>query len=236
MLTTNDRQVYEKAILFAHYERQNKIELPEIKKYVGIPCGGYKGRMHQLTSAFGLTQLKYYKQQFAEIDKAMSYFCDLIDELPGIKAHRPSKGSGYTKGGWYFPLAHYDPTRLGGLSNARFADAVRAEGAGCGAGCNKPLHTHPAFNDMDIYGHGKATRLANLPPAVTLKRLQKPLPVTERINDSIISLPWFKHFDHEAIRQVAKAYKKVVENYEDLLPGDSHGREVGGFSATFKKQ
>jgi dTDP-4-amino-4,6-dideoxygalactose transaminase len=191
--------------------------------------------MHQLTSAFGLTQLKYYKQQFAEIDKAMTYFCDLIDELPGLKAHRPAKGSSCTKGGWYFPLAHYNPASFGGLSNARFADAVRAEGAGCGAGCNKPLHTHPAFTGMDIYGHGKPTRLANMPPEMTLKQLQKPLPITEKVNDLIISLPWFKHFDKEAISLSAKAYKKVVENYEYLLPDDVRGREVGGYSATFKK-
>jgi dTDP-4-amino-4,6-dideoxygalactose transaminase len=235
MLTTNSQEIYQKAILFGQYEKHGKIELPEIKKYAGLPSGGVKGRMHQLSSAFGRVQLKHYKKQFTEIDKAMTYFCDLIDQIPGIKAHRPAKNSGSTKGGWYFPLAHYNPDAFEGLSNARFAKAVVAEGAGCGAGCNKPLHTHPAFNDMDIYHHGKPTRLVNMPEGMTVSQIQKLLPTTEKVNNLIISLPWFKHYDKQAIEQIAGAYKKAADNYKDLLPGDTDRQEVGGYSSTFKK-
>ena len=60
---TNNREYYEKAILFAHYERQSELTIPELKAEAGIPIGGYKYRMHQLSAAVGLVQLKYYEER-----------------------------------------------------------------------------------------------------------------------------------------------------------------------------
>jgi dTDP-4-amino-4,6-dideoxygalactose transaminase len=237
MLTTNSQEIYEKAILFGQYEKHGKIELPEIKKYAGLPSGGVKGRMHQLSSAFGRVQLKCYKQQFAEIDKAMTYFCDLIDQIPGIKAHRPAKNSGSTKGGWYYPLAHYNPEVLGGLSVGRFAEAVRAEGATCNAGCNKPLHTHTLFNDMDVYHHGRPTRYTNLPQTEQNNPIYiRHLAVSESINNKVISIPWFKKYEPKIIEEYANAYKKVANNYQQLLKDDIKESEEGAYSSTFGKK
>lgn len=141
IMFTNDREILERAILFGHYERHGSLALESTKTFAGLPCGGYKHRIHQLSSAFGLVQLKHYRRQFAEIDQAMNQLCDLLDDLPGVKPIRPAKGSGSTKGGWYFPLSHYRPEQLGGLSVGRFVEALRAEGVkGVSPGCNKPLH------------------------------------------------------------------------------------------------
>jgi len=75
ILFTDDRKVYERAILFGHYIRHDEITLEELKPFAGLPSGGYKHRMHQLSSAFGLVQLELYPGQMAEIDRAMNYFC-----------------------------------------------------------------------------------------------------------------------------------------------------------------
>jgi perosamine synthetase len=233
ILFTNNQDVYERAILFGHYAQHGKIETSEIKQYVGLPCGGYKYRMHQLTSAFGLVQLKYYKQQFVEIDKAMNCFCDLMEGVPGLTPIRPEKKSGSTKGGWYQPLMHYAPEAFGGLSVHRFADAVRAEGADCSAGCNKPLHPHRVFSDMDIYGHGKPTRIARLGSNAEMPQ-NGDLEVTQSINDRILLIPWFKHCRPEIIREHAEAYKKVARNYEALLKNDDHVVTSGGYGSTFR--
>ena len=101
-------------------------------------------------SILNLVQLKLYRKQFDEIGKAMNYFCDLLDEIPGIKPIRPEKNSGSVKGGWYYPLAHYNSEELGGLSLTRYSEAVNAEGSMCSAGGNKPLHMHPLFLEMDV--------------------------------------------------------------------------------------
>ncbi|MHC4542442.1 MAG: DegT/DnrJ/EryC1/StrS family aminotransferase [Planctomycetota bacterium] len=73
ILFTDDRAVYERAILFGHYIRHDEITLDELKPFAGLPSGGAKHRMHQLSSAFGLVQLELYPEQMAEIDKAMNY-------------------------------------------------------------------------------------------------------------------------------------------------------------------
>jgi len=237
IMFTNDQKVMDRALLFGHYGRHEEIETEELKKYTGLPCGGYKYRMHQLSSAFGLVQLKYYDQQMREIAKAMTYFCDMIEKIPGIKPMRPEKESENSKGGWYFPLAHYDKNALGGLSIKRFCDAVSAEGSSAGSGCNTPLHLHPAFNTMDIYGHGKPTRLANVADDNAADRLiNQHLPVAESINSKIVQLPWFKFYRPEIIKEHANAYKKVAENYEALLIDDQQEEVYGGYSTTLKKK
>ena len=102
ILLTNNQRIYERAILFGHYERHSFLTLKEHKSGAGLPWGGYKYRMHQLSSAMGMEQIKNYPAQMAEIDRAMNYFWDLLENVPGIRAHRPPKDSGCTMGGWYF--------------------------------------------------------------------------------------------------------------------------------------
>jgi dTDP-4-amino-4,6-dideoxygalactose transaminase len=233
IMFTNDQRVYERAILFGHYERHGSIQMEDIKKYAGIPCGGYKYRMHQASSAFGLIQLKHYKQQFKEIDMAMNYFCDLLEDTPGIKPIRPARGTQMSKGGWYFSLAHYRPDELGGLSVRRFAEAICAEGSICSPGCNKPLHLHPLFSEMDVYGHGKPTRILNTSAE---RSIREQLPVTEAANHRVCTIPWFKHFRPEIIKEHAYAFKKVCANFRELLSEDNNRSEVGGYSSTFRNR
>lgn len=237
MLFTDDRQVYERALLFGHYIRHDEITLPELKPFVGLPCGGFKHRMHQLSSAFGSVQLELYPKQMAEIDKAMHYFCDLLRDTAGIRPIRPAKGGDTTKGGWYFPLFKYVTEELGGLSLSRFSEAVRAEGSTCNPGCNKPLHLHPFFTKMDVYGHGRPTRIAYFDDSTKIEQYVEALPVAEGINRRVFGVPWFKHYRPDIIEEHADAYRKVAANYKALLVGDS-GRdtEIGQYTTFFSSR
>lgn len=233
MFFTDDQYVYERALLFGHYCRHNEITFEDLKEFAGLPCGGFKHRIHQLSSAFGRIQLRKYPFQMAEIDKAMNYFCDLLENVPGIKPMRPLPNSSTTKGGWYYPHFKYNSQQLGGLSLTRFSQAVKAEGSICNPGCNKPLHLHPLFIKMDIYGHGRPTRIAHIPERNLV--IPEKLPVSESINKSVFEVPWFKHFRPEIIKQHADAYKKVVDNYEQLLINDNELDEnIGGYSSFWK--
>jgi perosamine synthetase len=229
MLVTNDQEIYERSIAFGHYERFGKdIQTPELQQFTGLPMGSQKCRMHQLSSALGRVQLKYYDARCEEIRKAMNYFWDLLEGIPGIRAHRVPKDSDSNMSGWYAAHGIYVPEELEGLSLTRFCAAVRAQGAPCSPGANKPLHLHPLFNTCDVYGHGKPTRIAN-----SDRDLRQPpgsLPVTESLNARLYSIPWFKHYRPEIIEQYAHAYKVVAENYKQLLaddPGDPEN--LGGW-------
>jgi dTDP-4-amino-4,6-dideoxygalactose transaminase len=234
ILFTRDRRVYERAILFGHYERHGDLTLPDLRRLAGIPCGGCKCRMHQLSSAFGRVSLRLYPRQMREIDRAMNRFCDAIEGTPGLRVIRPAAGSGSTRGGWYFPSVQYVPEELGGLSVARFAEAVVAEGSRAVAGCNRPLHLHPLFLDADIYGHGRPTRLAYLPRGVDIRQRAGSLPVTEGINARVLGIPWFKRYRPRAIEQHAAAFRKVAAHAADLLSGDRRPAAAGGYSSAFR--
>lgn len=227
IMLTNDKKVYERAIMFGLYERHGDVTDKELQKGAGLPWGGYKYRMHQMSAAVGLEQLKKYPKEMAEIDKSMNYFWDLLEGVPGLKALRPAKKSGSTMGGWYAAHGLYVPEELGGLSVTRFAEAVKAEGALCGAGCNKALHTHPLFTTLDVYGHGRPTNSANMPKSLKCK--QAKLPVSEGIQARAYSIPWFKHFRKDVIEQHAEAYRKAAENYKELLKDDKGGNSSGSW-------
>ena len=220
MLVTNNLEIYERAIAFGHYERFGiNIRTEELKPFIGLPIGGYKCRMHQLSSAMGRVQLKYYDERSAEIRKAMNYFWDLLEGVPGIRAHRVAKDSGSNMAGWYVPFGHYRKDELGGLSITRFTEAVRAEGVeNCYPGCNAALHTHALFNTCDVYGHGKPTRIANSTSDV--RKFDESLPVSEMIGTKVYCVPWYKHYRPEIIEQYANAFRKVSENYQELLKDD----------------
>jgi len=234
---TDDREVYERAVLFGHYIRHDQITLEELKPFTGLPCGGFKHRMHQLSSAFGLVQLELYPEQMAQIDKAMNYFCDLLEDSAGIRPMRPAKGTNTTKGGWYYPHFKYLGEELEGLSLSRFSKAVQAEGSICNPGCNKPLHLHPLFTTMDVYGHGRPTRIAHLDESVKIEQYLEKLPVAEGITQRVFEVPWFKHYRPAMIEEHADAYKKVIRNYKALLPGDTEkDGDAGGYSSFFSSQ
>ena len=219
MIVTDDRELYERAIAFGHYGRYDgSIQTESLKPFRGLPLGGYKYRMHQLSSAVGRVQLKYYDARCVEIRRAMNAFWDLLEGVPGIRAHRTAKGSGSNMGGWYAAHGHYRPEELGGLSVTCFAEAVRAEGSICTPGANRPLHLHPLLNTCDVYGHGRPTRLAH-----TDRDLRQPrgsLPVSERAGRLLYSIPWFKRFHTQIIEEHAHAYRKAAENYWELLADD----------------
>jgi len=233
ILLTDDREIYERAIIFGFYQRHDEVQIEYLKKSVGLPWGGCKQRMHQMSSAIGLVLLKYYPEMMQEIDKAMNYFWDLLEDCPGIRAHRPEKNSGSTKGGWYFPLGLYRPEELGGLSVTRFCEALQAEGVPSLPGCNKALHLHPVFNTIDIYNEGKPTIISKSKRDV--RKLRGNLVISEGIQGKVFTIPLFYKYEKSVIEEYASVFKKVINNYKELLHGDKgNPKELGGWSGSFR--
>jgi dTDP-4-amino-4,6-dideoxygalactose transaminase len=234
MLLTDNREIYERALLWGHYARHKEILNPDYINALGIPWGGHKNRMNQVMAAIGRVQLKKYPTEIAEIESAMTYFCDALEKLPGLRGNRPPKDSGITMGGWYAAHGMYNTEELGGLSLSRFNEALLAEvgveitGA-LNPGCNICLHKEPVFNSIDIYHEGTPTN--------EFAPLQKEviLPEAEAIQDKTFFIPWFKHLRKEIINEYIEAYTKVTENYEELLPGDQKKPVIGANAMTKRK-
>jgi dTDP-4-amino-4,6-dideoxygalactose transaminase len=226
MLVTDDRDLYERAIAFGHYERtgvaipyfqptREWIKNPELRRFAGVPLGTYKHRMNQMCSALGRVQLRRYPERMAEIQRAMNRFWDLLDGVPGIRAHRPPAGSGSTMGAWYYPAGLYRAEELDGLAIERFCEAVRAEGfEDCQPGRNAPLHLHPMFHEADIFRQGQPTMVAFGQRDV--RQGPGSLPACEAVARTVLSVPWFKHDRPDAIAEYAEAFRKVARNVARL--------------------
>ncbi len=226
MMVTNDRLLYERCISYGFYERtgiatrwvgiDNQLSFDELKQYAGIPLGGYKYRLNQVASAIGRVQLKHYQKRIEEIQKAINYFWDLLEGVPGIRAHRPPKDSNSTMGGWYFPRGLYYAEELNNLPIEIFCKAIRIEGfSACYPGANAPLHIHPVFHTADIFRMGKPTMISFGQRDV--RQGSGSLPVSESISKIAFSVPWFKKYVPDIIERYALAFKKVCTNAELLL-------------------
>lgn len=225
MLVTDDRRIYERCISYGFYERTGaktrwnvpdaQVTLPELKPFIGISMGGYKHRLNQTASAMGRVQLKHYDRRIADIQAGMNRFWDLLEGLPGIRAHRPPKGSGSTMGGWYAARGLYRGGELGGLSVEKFCEAVRAEGVSdCYPGANGALHLNPLFHEADLFNMGRPTMISFGQRDV--RQGPGTLPVSESIGDIAFGIPWFKRDCPDVIGQFAAAFRKVVERAADL--------------------
>ena len=226
IIVTDDKQVYERAVAFGHYERFDSSITDEwLSRYAGLPMGGVKNRAHQLSSAVGRVQLKYYDERIREIRAAIDYFWSRLDGRKGLRPHKINPDTG-DMGGWYFPHGLYFPEELGGLSITTFAGAIGKENISCWTGGNTPLHKHPLFQTADIYGHGKPTRIANSPRDV--REGDKSLPVTENISKHLCQIPYFKRLLKAEIDKYADAFIRVLDSYEDLLKIDKGNPDLLG--------
>ena len=231
MLVTDDRKLYERSLAYGHYERNNDKYITEdadLRQYAHIALGGVKGRANQVCSALGRVQLKYYDQRCAEIRKAMNYFWDLLEGLPGIRAIRVDESTGSNMAGWYCPHGVYHGEELHGLSVKRFCEALRAEGLESWDGGNFCLHTHPFFKNFDLFGIGKPSRIAFNDRDVRVD--DEKLKPSEAIE--CFSVPWFKHYETEWIETYAAAVRKVIENHEQLLEADFDKKQGGRWHGT----
>jgi dTDP-4-amino-4,6-dideoxygalactose transaminase len=170
--------------------------------------------MNQTCAAMGRVQLRHYPARIAEIQRAMNRFWDLLEGVPGLRAHRTSPESGSTMAGWYSPHGIYNAAELGGLPCGKFCEAVTAEGVVCLRGANFPLHLHSLFHTGDIFRMGKPTMIAFGQRDV--RQGPGSLPVAESINDIAFSIPWFKKDRPEQIAEYAQAYRKVAEHAAEL--------------------
>ena len=217
IVVTDNRECYERAIAFGHYERNSPkyiVETESLKGYTGIALGGVKGRPNQLCTALARVQLKYFDQRCAVIRQAMNYYFDQIDQIDGLHAIRVDESTGSNNAGFYGAMIRYDPEKFGGLSAAKFAEAVRSETHNyCYAGGNFPLHTHNFFKTFDFMNVGKPSRIAYSDRDVRqLDDACKPSEITNAFNTVC-----FVKFDKEWIDLYVKAFKKVAANYQQLL-------------------
>jgi dTDP-4-amino-4,6-dideoxygalactose transaminase len=233
VIVTDDKTILERAVAFGHYERMGALTDESLTAYRGLPLGGVKHRMHQVSSAVGRVQLKYYDERILEIRAAIDYFWSRLEGAAHcFRPHRIPRELG-DMAGWYIPYGHYVPEALGGLPVSVVVSALQKEGVPAAAGANFPLHTHPLLQTADIYGHGKPTRVAF--SARDVRAGDASLPVSDGIGKRLLSVPYFKKLNKPWIDKYADAYLRVFANAGELLKSTAGDGAVGGWNLSTRK-
>ncbi|MEI6502553.1 MAG: DegT/DnrJ/EryC1/StrS family aminotransferase [Armatimonadota bacterium] len=213
MMNTNDRDLYERAIMFGHGDHQSLVTNEQYKRYAPLPWGGYKYRMHQMTSAMARVQLRHYDEYRAPGVKAMERFFSQVCAVPGVNGNFPLGDPDRTTGASYWQMLILDEEITSRVPNAVLAEAIRAEGAPASAGGYFCHHLHPFWNECDVYGDGKPTRIAF---SRDVRQGPGDCPVAESIVQHLIQVPRMTQYDEAYLDQIAAAYVKVLSNLDQL--------------------
>jgi len=215
VLTTNDRNIYEQAVCFGHYERiASCVQDPNRLKYAGLPWGGHKFRMHQMTSAIARAQLKKFDARRAEGVSASERFYNKLRDIPGVKPHWPFDDERCAVGSSYCERIILGDEIISKVPAKRICEAISAEGSPTSAGTYYCHHLHPLWNELDVYGDGKPTSIAFASRDTRLG--PGSLPIAENINDRLISAPRFSVNMPKIVDQHAEAFRKVLSNLDQI--------------------
>lgn len=209
-LLTNNDQLYYKSILFGHYNKRSRQEIPKnntLSDY-SLTGMGLKLRIHPLAAAIANEQLDNLD---SVLDNRRNYANQMITELSGLPGIKLPSFDENILPSWYAFVMQYDSEQLGGLPISKFYDALVAEG------CTEldrpnstaPLNHHKLFQEPGIlFPEYKGLINYNIGD----------FPVAEKFYDNALKLPvWHKLQDKPLVEGYINAIKKVIKNYKELL-------------------
>jgi dTDP-4-amino-4,6-dideoxygalactose transaminase len=217
IVATNDRELYERALIHCHLHRSGAVEelTNPVYKQLEPQLLGWKWRAHPLALAVARVSFKSLPHRLERFAATRDELADGIRGLPGVEfAHNYPKAKGVEIYGGLHLL--YDPAALGGLPLDKLCKALSAEGVPAGAHAYRaPEHLRSIYTKdfPGLWGKGHPG-----PGNVPLPRYrQGDYPVTEGLFGRVMTLPgWIEPADG-LISQIALALRKVVENHRKLL-------------------
>ena len=192
------------------YNKRCRSELPHdhpLYDYA-VTGMGLKFRIHPLAASIALDQLGRLDHYLTGRSATAAYLRERLSELPGIIVPELPLG---VRASWYGLPLQYATNELDGLPVERFHEALQAEG--CrevdrpGSTC--PLNLLPLFQRPEPLFSGYAD---------TLKYSRGDFPNAEAIHRNTLKLPvWHREEDMPLIDSYINAFRKVIENYRDLI-------------------
>lgn len=176
MVTTNDPALAERV-----WALHNCGRTPDGPWYEhGILGGNY--RLTEFQSAILLAQLGRLPAHLAQREAAAEYLDHALAAIPGL---RPvARDPRTTRHAYHLYMLRYDRERFGGLSRARFIEALRAEGIPASPGYPAPLNLQPIFANRAF-----DTRATGYDPAYLPTQFERlDLPATTSACDETIWL------------------------------------------------
>jgi dTDP-4-amino-4,6-dideoxygalactose transaminase len=199
-------------LLLGHYGRLKKGQAHGTfdSDYLSL---GVKYRPH----LFAILLAQGSLRRLPELNRRRQANYDLLfRELEGCAAIQPIETTpGAVRGGFLEYILRYEPDHAGGMSQADFIAAAKAEGVPVAperyssiGKRGRQLHESPIFTDPAAFGVGSGAFGATQ-SREPLDQLS--LPVTESLKGRLLTLPPFTKVPSSFVRECAQALRKVAD-------------------------
>jgi dTDP-4-amino-4,6-dideoxygalactose transaminase len=228
VMTTNDREIYERAMLFGTHPAtlHGAITIPKLRKYTTLGLTGDRHTMDGRAQDYAYEQLQTLDaRNNARIANA-NYLNEELSKVDGITP--PYVKPGY-KHVYHYYTCLYDEEKFG-VPRDKFVEALRAEGLNVGPYVDGayhmggkdvhagPLHYRAIYQELNVYGHGcpfTCPYHKGGPPKYEIGSL----PVTEEITKKEFSLsqPDISAPNSRGqMKQYVEVIRKVIDNIDEL--------------------
>lgn len=220
ILLTNNREIYERAILLGHYRKRTSEEVnSSFLKDFSKTGYGLKFRMHPLAAALANVGLEKLDARIEQRAKNLNYLSELLADIPGIEP--PVTYDYVTRGAYYGYKPLYKQKEIG-ISYKTYMWALQAEGVEVHTPGSLPLNYYSLFQDYtDNLLDGQNMDewpLRSVFGKCEMKYKVGDFPNVEGYYSRALSLPTFtKESDRKVIELYAEAFRKVYENREYLI-------------------
>lgn len=208
MLVTNDREIWERAVRFGHYERLLHLESPN-RRFAATGFG-HKFRMSPLSAAVARSQLKRLPERNARRNENCEYLSERLESL-GVQTFLSPAGVRRV----YFEFLVRADAQAIGAPLKDIARALQAEGAHVGAPRYPLLHQQPVFTDSD-QPWARIARIDGRSGFALPIYEPGALPQTAAGNASLLKLPSFPRAERQLLDQYAVAFEKVLSHAAEL--------------------
>ena len=220
VVTTNNREYYERMLAFCHLHRAGiteELTLPEYRE-LDSQVLGQKWRAHPLALAIArvtMQSLDYRNAKRTEFRQKVFAALQGMRGIEPVRSYPKAKPAGFYAG---HPLI-YHPEQLHGLPAERFVEALKAEGVPVSLYGRKLEHQKTIFRKgFDLWGNSRGPlggEFFGLPPFEGYK--DGDFPQAERVAGNILHLRPVIEPPEELVEQIARAFEKVIAQHEQLL-------------------
>ena len=204
MLLCRNYDYWERAVCFGDITRIIELETPA--RRFAATSFGIKTRIAPVSAAIARTQLSKLAENNHKRNQNLEYLSAGLEAL-GIHTFLPPTHIKRV----YFEYLLRPDFELIGLSKNVFIDALQAEG------CLAALPRYPLLHQQPFFAEGAFMEVMRPETGTQLGYSAVSLPITEKVNDSMMKLPSFPWASTELLDQYLLAFKKVVQNADRIV-------------------
>jgi len=220
IVTTNNRELYERQLIYCHLHRMGVTKELTNPEYRGLDSEvlGLKWRAHPLAMAIAKVSLSSLEYRNGRKFRNRERIFKALKDLPGlepIRDYEKAKPAGFYDG----LKIKYHPEQMGDLPIGKFVEAMNAEGAPLSATHLKLEHLRNIFTrGFDLWGHDRG------PLGSDFRVYRKDdFSVAEALSDKVLTMPAYIETKEGFLDQYIDAFRKVTSNYKSLLDSENLG-------------